>query len=506
MTQQNSEQLFTDWLSFFAYSDGNRLAAVDIHTGRRFSYTELNDRTTRLATGLQNRFSIKKNDRVAVLAHNSTDHFEIMFACWKLGAVYMPMNWRLSPNEAKAIFADAEPSVVIYDSEFAELLENSGMPKLERHENLTTSPYEKIIAENEASVVRSPVSLDDINTLMYTSGTTGDPKGVIGTYRMTLTSVLQQASLVNGDSVCLTYAPLFHTAGLNSFATPLFHFGGTLYVMRGWDADIAMAHLQSEEVGVTHTLGVPFHLTVLSQHPDFATAKFPTLQIIGVGGAPANSKLIELWHQKNIPLSQSYGMTEIFGLIFQPPEKARLNPKAAGKALMYTSVQIGDELGQEVPRGQTGEIQVKSSGLTPGYWRKPELTAASFSNGWFRTGDAGYMEDDGTVYIVDRLKDMFISGGENVYPIEVENVISKIPGVALVAVIGVPDEKWQEVGKACIILRQGAELSADTILETCKEKLAKYKVPKTVEFMPFFPMSAQGKILKRELRKKHIQS
>ncbi|WP_298505052.1 AMP-binding protein [uncultured Maribacter sp.] len=498
-----NNELFSDWLQHFADNDGERLATVDIHTGRHLTYSELNDRAKRLASGLKNRFTIEKNNRIAIIANNSSDIIELMFACWKLGAVFMPMNWRLSAFEIAEIFKEAEPSVVIYDSEFLELLQHTKLPSLERQENLATSPYEQLITESPASITMPAVSLDDMNSLMYTSGTTGEPKGVIGTYRMTQTNVLQQASIINSDSVCLTYAPLFHTAGLNGFTTPLFHFGGTLYIMRGWDADIAIKYLSSEKIGVTHTLGVPYHLTVLSQHPDFESTTFPALQVIGVGGAPANLKLIERWYEKGVALSQSYGMTEIFGLIFQPPEAARKNPKAAGKALMYTDVQIGDDNGNPVASGQTGEIQVKSSGLTPGYWNKPKLTEASFVNGWFRTGDAGYVDSDGMFYIVDRIKDMYISGGENVYPIEIENVISKIPEVAMVAVIGVPDEQWQEVGKACVLLRQGTKLTEEAVLDVCRKKLAKYKVPKSVEFLSSFPISGQGKILKRELRKKY---
>ncbi len=504
----NNQQrdLVADWLSYFDHFDGQRIAAIDIHTGRQFSYSQFNQRANALAFGLQHQFNIQKGERVALLAQNSTDYFEIIFACWKLGAVFMPLNWRLSPTEAAEILDDAKPSVILYDDEFSALVANSHIQMLERSLDLASSPYEQFISTHQqqgAGLKPAEVTLDDINTLLYTSGTTGAPKGVIGTYRMTQTSVLQQSSIIDEDSVCLTYAPLFHTAGLNSYALPLFHFGGTVCVMRGWDADIAMKYLNDEQTRVTHTLGVPFHLTVLSQHPDFESAQFANLKIIGVGGAPANSELIERWHKKGVPLSQSYGMTEIFGVAYQPLEAARKNPKAAGKAVMYTDLQIGDSNGEAVAHGETGEIQVRSPGLMPGYWNKPEETQASFANGWFRTGDAGRMDSDGTLYIVDRIKDMFISGGENVYPIEIENVISKLPGVALVAVIGVPDSKWQEVGKAIIMLRKGAQLSEDEVLAACKDKLAKYKVPKSVEFVPGLPISGQGKILKRELRSQY---
>ena len=297
-------------------------------------------------------------------------------------------------------------------------------------------------------------------------------KGVVGTHLNSMTNVLQSAAagVVDSDTVCLTYAPLFHTAGLNSFAMPLFHFGGTLYVMRNWDAQDALRYLSDREMGITHTLGVPFHLAMIAALPGFAAATFPALRLIGVGGAPATRKLIDTWAAKDIPLSQSYGMTEVFGLGFQPPAAARENPSAAGKALMYLDVQIGDEQGRELPIGQIGEIQVRGPGVTPGYWKRPDLTAAAHVDGWFRTGDAGYMDPDRTMYVVDRVKDMFISGGENVYPAEVESVISRVSGVAMVAVVGVPDEKWGEVGTAFVVRVPGSSVDAESILAGCRER------------------------------------
>jgi fatty-acyl-CoA synthase len=317
-----------------------------------------------------------------------------------------------------------------------------------------------------------------------------------------MTNVLQSAAIgvIGADTVCLTYAPLFHTAGLNSFAMPLFHFGGTLYVMQNWDALAALGYLSDPTLGITHTLGVPFHLATIAALPEFASATFPALRLIGVGGAPATRKLIDQWAAKDIPLSQSYGMTEVFGLGFQPPAAARDNPSAAGKALMYLEVQIGDEAGREVPLGESGEIQVRGPGVTPGYWNRPDLTAAAHVNGWFRTGDAGHMDPDRTMYVVDRVKDMYISGGENVYPAEVESLISRVPGVAMVAVVGVPDDKWGEVGKAYVVRVPGKPVDAGTILDACRSALAAYKTPKSVAFVDSLPISPQGKILKRVLR------
>ena len=493
--------LVSDWLHYQASYNPERLAAVDLTTARRFTYAAFNDRATRLATALRNTLGVLKGDRVGMLARNSTDHFELMFACWKIGAVFMPLNWRLSAGEMTKVIADAIPCVVFVDPDFAGLLDGCACPVVGRGGG-DDSAYEALVSAHAPEVRMEGVTLDDHNTLLYTSGTTGEQKGVIGTHLNSMTIVLQSVTTgaIDNATTCLTYAPLFHTAGLNSFAMPLFHFGGTLHVMANWDAAEALAHLSNPDLKITHTLGVPFHLGMIAALPAFASTVFPTLRLVGVGGAPANRQLIDIWASKGIPLSQSYGMTEVFGLGFQPPAAARENPAAAGKALMYLDLQIGDADGQELPLGERGEIQVRGPGISPGYWKRPDLTEAAWTNGWFRTGDIGIMDPDRTLYVVDRLKDMYISGGENVYPAEVESVISKVPGVIMNAVIGVPDARWQEVGMAFVVKAPGSPVDAAAILSAAREKLAGYKVPHHVRFVDVLPISAQGKVLKWALR------
>ena len=506
MTVTRRGELIADWLAYYANREPDRLAAVDLFSGRRFSYAAFNQRATRLAALLQQHYRVQVGDRVALMAGNSVDHFALLFACWKIGAVFMPVNWRLSQTELQVIWADAEPALIIADREYADRLGEPSQPLLWRYpEALADCPFEQALASSNESLQPVTLDLDSMNTLLYTSGTTGQPKGVIGNYRMTQTIVLQSAAggFVDRNTVCLTFAPLFHTAGLNSFALPLFHCGGTLCVMRQWDPQACLNYLKDPALGVTHTLGVPYHLTVLSQLPDFADARFPALQVVGVGGAPATGELLQRWHEKGVPLSQSYGMTEVFGLGFQPPAAARANPKAAGKPLLYSELQIGDEQGQALPAGSVGEIQVRGPGVTPGYWRQPELTAAAYVNDWFRTGDAGMMEADGTFYVVDRFKDMYISGGENVYPIEVENVIARLPGVAAVAVVGVPDPVWQETGLALLVLRPDATIDPLAVRDYCRQQLAHYKVPAYIVAVDGLPLSAQGKVLKRQLRQQY---
>jgi fatty-acyl-CoA synthase len=497
-----------DWLAYYAEFDPGRLAAVDLATGRRWSYGEFHERVTRLATGLRERHGVGDRSRVAFVAQNSTDHFETLFACWKLGAIFVPLNWRLSPVELGRIIEHSQPAVVIHDAEFEPLLGSCPAPRVRR----TGGPddeYEGLIAAHEPRARMQGATYDTVNMLIYTSGTTGRPKGVIYTHRMTHNIVLHAAlhARVRAHSRSLTYAPLFHSAGLCATTLPQFHYGGVVVVMRTWDAAACLAHLCDPELAITHTVGVPTTFLQLSELPGFDAARFPALEVCGVGGAPVPHHLLEVWRRKRLFLSQSYGMTEAFSVSFCPPEKSEEQIGSAGHALLHVDVRIGDPDGGELPRGQVGEVQVRGPGVTPGYWEDPEATAAAFTaDGWFRSGDAARMTADGTIYIVDRIKDMYISGGENVYPAEIEDVIDSFDEVSQCAVIGVPDPKWGEVGVALVQLRAGARLSEEDVLARCRERLARYKVPRRIEFAAALPLSPQGKVLKPELRRRYAES
>jgi fatty-acyl-CoA synthase len=499
-----SPDLVYDWLRYHAQYSPRDLAAVDLATGRRFDYARFDERATRLATGLAARHGIARGHRVAILAHNSTDFFELMFACWKLGAIFMPLNWRLTAFEIGQVVGHGEPKLVFADEEFLPSLDHCAVPiAVRRSGNPADCDYEALI-ETHAPLARMPrLTLDDVNTLLYTSGTTGRPKGVIGTFRMTMNVVIHAAAHggLDRSARTLTYAPLFHAAGLNAAAMPLFHYGGALYVMKRWDTAQCLQLLTDPEVGITHAVGVPTNYILMSQLPEFADATFPTVRVAGVGSAPVSMDLLETWAAKGLPLAQSFGMTEVFSVAFTPPHRTREKIGSAGFPMLHVAVQIGDPDGNELPRGTVGEIQVRGPGVTPGYWRDPDLTAAAFTaNGWFRTGDAARMEADGTLYIVDRIKDMIISGGENIYPSEIEHAITSLDAVSQAAVIGVPDQKWGEVGLALVMPKPGRQLTPEDVLARCAERLARYKLPHRVLIVDSLPLSPQGKILKRELR------
>lgn len=503
-----------DWIGHHARTRPDQVAQVDLATERSFTWVEMNDRTTRLAHALRNEFGINKGDRVAVLANNNSNLFEVQFACWKLGAIFVPLNWRLALPELEFIIGDCGPDVLVHDEEFAEVAESvaascsidhrinwdGGSGAAADYEELLTAASTELV---NAPFINEPCTHDDILTIMYTSGTTGRPKGAQITQGMTLWNAINCVEFFrcSAEMVNLAVLPLFHTGGLNCFANPAFHFGGTNLIMKTFDPAAGLALLNDPDVGVTHFLGVPANFLFMSQVPEFATATFPTVEIAGVGGSPTPVPLIETWSAKGLPLQQAFGMTETSPLVLSlKPEDCEVKIGAAGLPAMHTEVRIVDDEGNDLGPNETGELWVRGPNVTPGYWNRPEANESSFTDGWLHTGDAARMDDDGFYYIVDRWKDMYISGGENVYPAEVESVIYQLPQIGEVSVIGVPDEKWVEVGRAVVVVKDGETIDEATIVNHCRSNLARFKVPQSVVFIDEIPHNATGKVLKRELR------
>ncbi|MDX2224713.1 MAG: AMP-binding protein, partial [Rhodospirillaceae bacterium] len=353
-----------DWLAHHARSRGDHLALIDLGTGRRFTYRQAFDRTARLSGVLAGDFGVRPGNRVMVLARNSTDVYELMLAAWRIGAVFMPVNWRLAPAEVAAIVEDAEPAVIVADDEFLAALPAAARV-LERNPGSALSAYERAITSAAPRPEHFAADLDTPNTLLYTSGTTGRPKGVIGTWRMTTVMLLQSglSAGLSAESVTLTAAPQFHTAGLNSFATPLLHLGGTLAVMDRWEAGAALRHLADPDLRVSHTLGVPTQFLAMARHPDFADARFPAVRIAAVGGAPPTLDLLDTWAAKGLALVPGYGMTEVFGVTQMRADVARRKPTAVGWPALYTSIRIAGNDGSSRPPGTVGEIQIRSPGV-----------------------------------------------------------------------------------------------------------------------------------------------
>ncbi len=503
-----------DWLTKHAARSPGKIALVDLHTGRSFTYAESNERVGRLAWFLRHDLQIERGDRVAVLCNNSTDVFEMQFACAKLGAVFLPINWRLTVSELEYILNDGSPNVLIYDIQFQDqaiqLKEFCGLVFLVDQDGMGEGTgYERGIAGAKGTVEAVDLNHDDLFTIMYTSGTTGMPKGAMITHGMTFWNGINVGSIarVTKDSVNLCVLPTFHTGGLNVYANPVFHAGGTVVVQRHFDPATTLDLLAKSEIaGITHFLGVPANFLFMRQLPQFEDSDFSHLTTLGIGGAPCPVQLLKDWSTRGGLMQQAYGMTETGPIVLVlDSDRAVDKVGSAGLAVMHCEVRLVDEQGTDVTAAdQVGEIWTRGPNVTPGYWNRPEATAESFENGWLKTGDAARQDSDGYYFVVDRWKDMYISGGENVYPAEVENVLYQLPAVAEVAVIGLPDARWGEVGLAVIVVKAGATLSEGDVMRHRESKLARFKQPKSVRFVDELPHNATGKMLKRVLREEIV--
>jgi fatty-acyl-CoA synthase len=496
-----------DWIAHHARNAPGSAAAYDLASGRRFTYAQFDERITRAALWLARAFGVRRGDRVAVLSMNDSDVFELQFACRRLGALFLPLNWRLAVAELEFICRDAGPVVLIHGVEFADaalqVARLAGIAHTADLANGKPSAYEAGLATAGGELAAPPLDLADVWTIMYTSGTTGRPKGAQITYQMCVFNAIQCAMAVGLTAATrnLVFLPTFHTGGLNVYANPTFHTGGCNVVMRSFDPAHFLALLSDKQLGLTHLLGVPTNFLMLAQEPGFAQADFSHIACIGVGGAAAPRALIEEYGRKGIKLQQGWGMTETgpLGLLLSP-DMALAKVGSSGLPPMYVRLKICDPDGNEVKPGETGELMIRGPTVTPGYWNRPEANRTSFTeDGWFHTGDAARQDEDGYYYVVDRWKDMFISGGENVYPVEVENVIYQLDGVLENAVVGIPHAKWGEVGRAFVVLKAGANLDEAAVLEHCGAQLARYKVPKEVRFLDDLPHNATGKVLKHQL-------
>ena len=502
---------YYDWIAHHAGRRPQQLAIHDLQTARKFSYADLDRRANGLATALT-ALGISKGDRVALLAPNCAEYFELQFACGRIGAIMLPLNWRLTVPELEYILSDAAPRLLIYDKDFAaaaqELAKRCGLPHLlEIDHERPDSAYERALATDIAAPPPVALTHDDIGMVMYTSGTTGHPKGAIITHGMVLWNCINLGipAFISPATVQLVVLPLFHTGGLNCYANPVLHAGGAILIMRSFDPGLALDYISDPTLGITHFFGVPAPYQFMMQHPKFQNADLTRLKVAGVGGAPCALSILEGWAARGVPLVQGWGMTETSpaGTMLDAADAVR-KLGSAGKAVMHTAIRIIDEAGRDLPPGAVGELLIKGPNITPGYWNKPEATASAFTDGWLHTGDAARLDEEGFVYIVDRWKDMYISGGENVYPAEVENVLFQLSQVADAAIIGVPNDRWGEVGMAIIVRKPDQTLEEGDVIRHCLGRLAKFKVPQSVTFVETLPRNATGKVLKRELRTQFI--
>lgn len=492
------------WLTRRLEKSGGRVAVV--HGERTLTYRELHDRSARLATALS-REGVGPGDRVAFLGENSPAFLETMFAAGTLGAVLVPLNTRLAVPEIRYQLEDAGVSMLIHDENLEGLAapaardlahvvrwivaeeDRDGVPALER-----------VIAAAEPWTEDVPVALDDLAVILYTSGTTGRPKGAClthGNFTWNCFNVLVDYD-VAVDDVALMISPMFHVASLGMGVLPTLLKGAVLVLESKFVPGRVLELIERHRV--TWLAGVPTTYQMLCEHPDWDATDLSSLRKLTCGGSSVPMRVLEAYEDRGLAFTASYGMTETSpGATNLPAAKSREKAGSSGLPHFFSDVRIVDAAGEPVGPGEAGEILLSGPNVIREYWNRPDA-ADSFEGEWFHSGDLGHLDEDGYLFVADRIKDMIISGGENIYPAEIEAAILELPEVAAVAVIGVPDEKWGEVPHAVVVPREGQELTADRIQEHLAGRLARYKVPRTLRLVDEMPRTASGKIRKNVLR------
>jgi fatty-acyl-CoA synthase len=486
-----SEHTIGRWLSDRARTTPDRVAIRFLDGD--LTYAALERRAGRLAAGLTAR-GLRRGDRLATLTRTSPDHVATFFACARLGVALQPISWRLAPAEIGYQLADAEPSLLLVSAEHEELARTSGGA-------VETARIGDPTLEADGDV--DDVARDDDPLLLvYTSGTTGKPKGALLTHANCFWTNLSfdRTTSLRDDDVVLQILPQFHVGGWNVQPLLAWWKGARVVLEPVFDAARALRLIGEERV--TTMMGVPATYLFLAQEPGFAEADLSSLRLAVVGGAPMPESLLETWIARGVEIVQGYGLTEAApNVLCLPPEDARRRLGFAGKPYPHVDVALRDPESRALVEGAgTGELVVRGPNVFAGYWRNPDATAAAFADGWLLTGDIAERDEEGFYRIAGRIKEMVISGGENVYPAEIEDVLHDHPAVLEAAVVGVPDDRWGEACAAFVVLREGAQATEEALLEHCRGRLARFKVPKTFSFVDALPRSSMGKVLKEELR------
>lgn len=497
----------TDWLAKWAGYRPDKVALRDHARSLEWTYLDAETRARRLAAHLRDGLGVGRGDRVAVLAQNRAETVFLWFACVKLGAILVPLNFRLTARELDGLLRDCEPRALFVgaDEEAVAATIDAVETIAHRIPLATVTPF---LAGPAAPAGGGPFAadrggkLDDPVMILYTAGTTGVPKGAIVTHRMILWNAVNTSlrlELTARDHT-QAYAPFFHTGGWHVLFTPFLHNGASTTLLDRFDAGLIVDLMQHERT--TLLFGVPTMMRMLSEAPGFAGADFSACRYAIVGGAPMPIPLIDTWHAKGVLIRQGYGLTEVGPNCFSLNEEHAVSRAGSiGMPNFYVAARVVGEAGRDCADDEPGELWLRSEVVTPGYWRRPVETAAAITDGWFHTGDVVTRDAEGFFRVVDRKKNMFISGGENVYPAEVEHVLALHPAIREAAVIGTADERWGEVGLAFIVVRDGAPApDAAALADFCADKLAKYKIPKRVRIVPALPLNQAGKIDRVQLR------
>jgi fatty-acyl-CoA synthase len=507
-----------DWVAHHAAHQPGAPALGCAEDGHTVTWGELDDRVGRVAQTLQD-LGIRKGDRVALVAENDPRVFEVQFAAMRLGALFVPLNWRLTVHEMAEICVDAEPGLIVHDTTWADaasqIAEKASIPHRtgwtpDRRTDTADArtDYDRAAATADYLPPEGGLTFDDPTHILYTSGTTGKPKGALSTNATLVWQALNTAhvsSMAMPGNHQINQMPLFHAGGLNVMANPILYFGGMVTTITRFVPEHVFEMIAASTPPVTHMAGIPMMYEAIADQPGFADADLSNIRCFVVAGAIATPELLQLWADHGVALQPQYGGTEHgpmgTGLDHEDALLEKAKQGSTGRKAFHTDVRIVDADGADVPDEQVGEIWLRGPSVTPGYWKKDR--AEFFSGEWYRTGDAGYRDADGYYYLSGRTKEMYKSGGENVYPAEVERVLGTHPKVEDLAVVGVPDQKWGEVGIAVVVPVDGAEPTLDELHEFGGDRLARYKLPKRLAVVPDLPRNVTGKVSRQTLREQY---
>lgn len=487
-----------DWFMKRSLQNGDRIAVRDGESGQQWTYAEMDVRASRIALFLQQK-GVSFGDRVGLFAPNDVAYLDVLFACRKIGAIFVPFNWRLSAVELKGILMDCTPACLLVHPALEETLSSLSLQGA-TWMGLQDEAYLLALAEGELLADLVECKMSHAWMMIYTGGTTGKPKGVILSYESVLWNAVNTVISWNltADEITPTYLPMFHTGGLNALSLPVLLSGGTVVIAKSFDADSVVKLLNQERCTIALMVPTMYHMLINSEA--FEQSSFPTMHTFISGGAPCPEAVYEAFARKGIAFKEGYGATESGpnNFVIDPKDSLRKSG-SVGRPMMFTAVKLMRGDVEITEPHEVGEVVLYGKHLFQQYWKQLEATQAVLKNGWFYTGDLGKRDEEGYYYIVGRQKDMIITGGENVFPQEVEKLIEGHPYVREAAVIGVPDPKWGEVVAAVVVLQPLGELTAEELKAYCSGRIGKYKIPKLYRFVVDLPKTPVGKCDKKSL-------
>lgn len=493
-----------DWTAKWTQYQADKVAFEEFESGRTFTWKQLDRLGNFLADKFSREYGLNKGDRVAILSENRLELISLFVVAQKAGIVLVPLNYRLTSVEIDFLLGESNPAAIFYEKQFDNKLNQTEhfnkitlMHSLEELEAIS----EKALSETTAYHFENAI-FDEGHPifLIFTSGTTSFPKGAIYTHKMLFwNSINTEMRLdITSQDRSINCAPSFHTGSWNVLQTPFMHHGAYTLLMRKFDPQQVLKAL--EDYKMTIFWAVPTMLKMMANDAAFEQVNLSLVRYFIVGGEAMPIPLIEKWHGKDIPIRQGYGLTEVGPNVTSLNQEDAIRKQGSiGKPNFYYEIRIADEAGNAVKAGEDGEFLLRGPNVTPGYWNNTKETSKTIVDGWFHTGDLVHQDAEGYIYVIDRLKNMYISGGENVYPAEVEFALRKHPDIEEVAIIGVPDEKWGESGMAFVVLKANKQTDATQLTAYCREQLAKYKIPKHFRFVEALPKNDAGKIDRKSL-------